>query len=310
MRVVIAGATGFIGRALCRELHRDCEVVALSRDAHKAGGVVGRYARVVEWDARTAGTWAREVAGANAVVNLAGENIGAGRWNRSRKAGILQSRSHSIAAILDAIEAARDKPKVFIQASGIGYYGPRGDETLGEDSVAGTGFLAEVCRRVEIAAGRVERFGVRGVVVRSGMVLGSDGGALPRLMRPFRFFVGGRVGSGKQWLSWISLSDEVRALRFLIENTGLQGVFNLTAPGPVTMKVFCRTLGDILRRPAWTVVPGFVLRLALGRMADEVILGGQKVVPTRLTEAGFRFMHSDVENALIAAIRGDKHESA
>jgi uncharacterized protein (TIGR01777 family) len=309
MRVIIAGATGFIGRALCRELQGGYDVVALSRDAHKASGVVGRYARVVEWDARTAGGWAREVAGAHAVVNLAGENIGAGRWSRSRKAGILQSRSHGIAAILDAIEVAKRKPKVFIQASAIGYYGSRGAERLDEGSAAGTGFLAEVCRRVEIAAGRIERFGVRVVVIRSGMVLGADGGALPKLMRPFRFFVGGRVGSGRQWVSWISLSDEVRAIRFLIENVKLQGVFNLTAPQPVTMKTFCRTLGGVLGRPAWTVVPGFVLRLALGQMAEEVLLGGQKVMPKRLAEAGFEFEHPQVSDALSAIIKGDKHES-
>ncbi len=309
MRVVIAGATGFIGRALCRELHGDYDVVALSRDAHKASSVVGPYARVVEWDARTAGSWAQEVTGAYAVVNLAGENIAAGRWSRSRKAGILQSRSHGIAAILDAIESAKKKPKVFVQASAIGYYGSRAAEMLDEDAPAGTGFLAEVCRRVEIAAGRIERFGVRGVVVRSGMVLGADGGALPKLMRPFRFFVGGHVGSGKQWLSWISLSDEVRAIRFLIENAKSQGVFNLTAPQPVTMKAFCRTLGGVLGRPAWTVVPSFVIRLALGRMADEVLLGGQKVVPKRLVEAGFQFEHPGVKDALITIIKGDKHES-
>ena len=310
MRVVIAGATGFIGRALCRELHGDYEVVALSRDAHKASRGVGSYARVVEWDARTAGRWAREVSGAYAVVNLAGENIASGRWSQSRKAGILQSRSHGIAAILDAIEAAKSKPTLFVQASAIGYYGSRAAETLDEDSSAGTGFLAEVCRRVEIAAGRIERFGVRGVVVRSGMVLGAGGGALPKLIRPFRFFVGGHVGSGKQWLSWISLSDEVRAIRFLIENAQSQGVFNLTAPQPVTMKAFCRTLGQVLRRPAWTVVPGFVLRLALGQMAEEVLLGGQKVVPQRLVEAGFQFEHPVVTDALIAITKGDKHESA
>jgi uncharacterized protein (TIGR01777 family) len=303
MRVVITGATGFIGQALCRELYRDYEVVALSRDAHKASGLVGRYARVVEWDARTPGTWARELVGKHAVVNLAGESIAAGRWSRQRKAGILQSRSHGIAAILDAIELAKDKPKVFVQASAVGYYGARTNETLDETSPAGVGFLAEVCRRVEIAAARTERFGVRSVVIRTGMVLGIAGGALPRLMRPFRIFLGGYVGSGRQWLSWISLADEVRAIRFLIEQTRLQGVFNLTAPEPVTMKTFCRTLGQVTGRPAWTVLPGFAMRIALGEMADEVLLAGQKVVPKRLLAEGFKFEHPDVKDALIAAIK-------
>lgn len=310
MRVVIAGATGFIGRTLCRELHRDYQVVALSRDAHKASGLVGQYAKVAEWNALTQGTWSREVSGAHAVVNLAGDNIASGRWNRSKKASILQSRSHSIAAILDAIETAKNKPKVFVQGSAVGYYGPRRDDILDEDSSAGTGFLAEVCRRVEVAAARVEQSGVRSVVIRSGMVLDADGGALPKLMRPFRFFLGGHVGSGKQWVSWISLADEVRAIRFLIEKPKTQGIFNLTAPEPVRMKAFCRVLGRVMGRPAWTFVPGFALRLALGEMAGEALLRGQRVAPKRLQEAGFQFEHPDLKDALTTAIRGENNESA
>ncbi len=308
MRIIIAGATGFIGQALCCQLHRDHEVVALSRDAHKASGVVGRYARVVEWDARTAGTWARELVGKHVVVNLAGESIAAGRWNRSRKATILQSRSGCITAIVDAIEVAKDKPKAFVQASAVGYYGPRADETLDEGSAAGKGFLAEVCRRVEIAAARAERFGIRGVVLRTGMVLGAGGGALPKLMRPFRFFLGGYVGSGKQWLSWISLADAVRAIRFLIEDAKLGGVFNLTAPEPVRMKALSRTLGRVMGRPAWTFVPGFALRAVLGEMAEETLLSGQRVIPKRLEEAGFQFEHPDLRGALHAVVRGEEHE--
>lgn len=310
MRVIVAGATGFIGRALCRALGRDGEVVALSRDRHKANGLVGQYARVVEWNALTGGTWTNEIDGAHAVVNLAGENIAARRWSRSRKADILQSRSHSIAAIVDAIDTVRTKPKVFIQASAVGYYGPHGDETLDEDAGGGGGFLAEVCRRVEIAAARAEHFGVRTVIIRSGMVLGPDGGALPKLMRPFRFFVGGHVGSGRQWVSWISLPDELRAIRLLIRKSKLQGVFNLTAPEPVTMKTFCRALGRVMGRPAWTFVPGFALRVALGEMADEALLSGQKVMPKRLTEAGFQFEHPDLEGAFRTIIRGEHHEPA
>lgn len=310
MRIVIAGASGFIGRALCRELHRDYQVVALSRDRHTANGAVGQYARVIEWNAQTGGTWTQEVSGAHAVINLAGENIAARRWSRSRKAGILQSRSHSTAALTDAIEVAQDRPKVFVQASAVGYYGAHGSEVLDEDAGAGTGFLAEVCRRVEIAAARAERFGVRTVIIRSGVVLGADGGALPKLMRPFRFFVGGHVGSGKQGFSWISLPDEVKAIRFLLKKTRLQGVFNLTAPEPVTMKTFCRKLGRVMGRPAWTFVPGFVLKLALGQMAEEALLSGQKVIPKRLSEAGFQFEHPDVESALRAILVGDGHESA
>ncbi len=310
MRIVITGATGFIGRALCHDLYGDYDLVALSRDARKASGIVGQYAKVVEWDGRTTGPWAGEVSGAEAVVNLAGENIAAGRWSRARKADILQSRTHAARAILDAIEMAKDKPKTFVQASAIGFYGSRTDETLDEASAAGTGFLAEICRRVEMIAERAERLGVRWTIVRTGVVLGIGGGALPKLMRPFRFHLGGHVGTGRQWLSWISLEDQVRAIRFLIENPGARGVFNLTAPEPVTMKAFCRALGEVMGRSSWTVVPGFVLRLALGQMADELLLGGQKVVPKRLEEMGFEFRYRDVGSALAEIIRGEKHESA
>ncbi|MDI6450290.1 TIGR01777 family oxidoreductase [Anaerobaca lacustris] len=310
MRIVITGATGFIGRSLCRDLCGDYDLVALSRDARKASGIVGQYARVVEWDGRTTGPWAGEVSGAEAVVNLAGENVAAGRWSPARKADILQSRTHAARAILDAIEMAKDKPKTFIQASAIGFYGSRADETLDETSAAGTGFLAEICRRVEMIAERAERLGVRWVIVRTGVVLGAGGGALPKLMRPFRFHLGGHVGTGRQWFSWISLEDQVRAIRFLIENPGARGVFNLTAPEPVTMKAFCRALGEVMGRSSWTAVPGFVLRLALGQMADEVLLAGQKVVPERLGQMGFEFKHRDVGSALTEIIRGEKHGSA
>ena len=157
---------------------------------------------------------------------------------------------------------------------------------------------------------RAERFGVRWVTIRTGVVLGTEGGALPKLMRPFRLHLGGYVGTGRQWFSWISLEDEVRAIRFLIEDPGARGVFNLTAPEPVTMKAFCRALGEAMGRSSWMAIPGFVLRLALGQMADEVLLAGQKVVPERLEETGFEFKHRDIGSALTEIIRGEKHESA
>ncbi len=306
-RIVITGATGFIGRALCRELHTDYELVALSRDAKRASGVVGEWARVVEWDGRTTSGWSREVAGAHAVVNLAGENVAAGRWSRVKKDGIRQSRLHSARAILDAIDTAKNRPSLWVQSSAVGFYGSRADETLDEDSPTGRGFLADVCRRAEAVVGRSEALGVRGVVIRTGVVLGTDGGALPKLMAPFRFYLGGHVGNGRQWFSWISLRDEVRAIRFLIESSEARGAFNLTAPEPVTMKVFCRTLGEVLGRPAWTAVPSLVVRLLVGEMAEEVLLAGQKVLPKRLLEAGFEFEHRAAKGALTAIIQGDQH---
>lgn len=308
-RVVISGATGFIGQALCRELHGDYDLVVLSRDATRAARILGKTARVLEWDVRTASLWAEQVQGAHAIINLAGESVAQGRWGQSKRDSIMQSRTNGANAILDAITAARSKPSVVIQGSGVGYYGSRQDEILHEDSLPGASFLAEVCRRVESIGTKVEGAGVRYAAIRTGMVLGLEGGALPRLMAPFRFFVGGHLGNGKQWLSWISLHDEVRAIRFLMETATLRGAFNLTSPQPVSMKQFTRTLGQVLGRPAWTMVPSFALRLALGQMADEVLLAGQRVVPRRLIDAGFAFKHSDLQAALEAIIRGEDHES-
>jgi uncharacterized protein (TIGR01777 family) len=303
MRVVITGATGFIGRALCEAFHKDYEIIALSRDASRAAQSVGNWAKVVEWDGRTTGSWFKQADGALAIINLAGENVASGRWNESKKAGILHSRRDSSRAVLDAIKQVKTKPTVVIQASAIGYYGSRRDEPLDEASKPGEGFLANVCRQVENLAEDIVNLGVRCVIIRTGVVLGRNGGALARFVQPFRFFLGGHLGSGRQEFSWISLDDEIAAIRFLMEHESLRGAFNLTAPQPVTMKEFCKTLGKVLHRPAWTRVPAFALRLALGKMADEMLLSGQRVLPKRLLDAGFEFRYTEVEKALSAVIK-------
>ncbi|MGE5294874.1 MAG: TIGR01777 family oxidoreductase [Solirubrobacterales bacterium] len=308
-RIVIAGATGFIGRALCRELREDYEVVALSRDAKRAAETLGSRVRVLEWDGRTTSVWAAQVDGAYAVVNLAGESVGEGRWTPSKMDGIMQSRVNGANAVVDAVAEARAKPSVVIHGSAVGYYGSRGDEILSEDSPSGVTFLADVCRKGESIVARVEKQGVRYVAIRTGVVLGLHGGALPRLMAPFRFFLGGWVGNGRQWLSWISLDDEVRAIRFLLENPSLRGAFNLTSPTPATLRQFVRMVGRIVHRPAWTRMPGFAARMAMGRMADEVLLASDRAIPRRLVDAGFTFKHPGLETALRAIIQGEDHES-
>lgn len=309
MRVIISGATGFIGRALCRELHNDYELVALTRDARRASAALKYCDTIVEWDARTTSGWAGQVEGAYAVISLAGENLAADRWTPPIKTSILQSRTNSAGAIADAVEVARNKPRMVIQASAVGYYGSRSDETLTEDSPSGDGFLAEVCRRTESVAARVVRQNVRCVRLRTGIVLDSRGGVLPRLMRPFRFFLGGRIGSGAQWVSWISLADTVRAIRFLLESRDMQGPFNICSPKPVTQREFGRELGEAIHRPAWGVLPAFAARLAFGEMADELLLASQQAIPKRLLEAGFQFKYPDLRTALEAIIRGENHES-
>ena len=298
MRVVITGATGFIGRALCKALHKDYEVIALSRDARRAAKSVGDLAKIIEWDGRTTGSWFQQANGAFAIINLAGDNVASGRWNESKKAGILHSRLDSSRAVIDVIKQLDKKPTVVILASAIGYYGSRRDEQLDEASTTGKGFLASVCQRMESFAENIEALGVRCVVIRTGIVLGPGGGALARLIKPFRFFLGGHLGSGRQWFSWIHLDDEVAAIKFLLENEQLNGVFNLTAPEPITMKKFCKILGKVLRRPALLKVPGFAARLVFGEMADEILLSGQKVLPKRLLNTGFDFQYTNVEQAL------------
>jgi uncharacterized protein (TIGR01777 family) len=302
MRVIITGATGFIGKALCEALHEDYEITVLSRRVDHARQSFGHTVKAVEWDTKTPAGWKNEADGAYAIVNLAGENAGSGRWNKARKSRLLQSRLDTTRAIIAAIRELEHKPQVIVLSSAIGYYGSRQDEQLDESSTPGEGFLANICRQVESFTEEIESLGVRCVVIRTGIVLGRKGGALPRLALPYRFFIGGHLGSGDQWFSWISLDDEIAAIKFLMENEQFRGAFNLTAPQPVTMKEFCKTLGKVLHRPAWMRVPAFMARLALGEMADEMLLSGQRVLPKRLLEAGFEFHHPEVEKALSAII--------
>jgi hypothetical protein len=253
---------------------------------------------VAGWDGQTANGHGALVSGARAVVNLAGENIGAGRWTRRRRQAILKSRLGAGAAVVRAIREAKFPPGVVIQASAVGYYGSRNGDPLPETAPPGRGFLAGVVRQWEDSTKYVEHLGIRRCVIRSGMVLGPDGGELPRLLRPFFLGMGGTLGLGRQWVSWVHMADEVRAIRFLIENDNLKGVFNLTAPRALQERDLARTIGNRLRRRAWLPMPGLALRLAYGRMAKETLLAGQRAEPRRLLDSGFSFAYPDAESAL------------
>jgi uncharacterized protein (TIGR01777 family) len=297
-RIVILGATGFIGRVLSRSLlEAGYEVVALSRNKIKAREILGEQIRVAEWDSKSVKGWKDLANGAYAIINLVGENLGTGRWTEKKKQAILESRLKAGRAVSMAVNLVQDKPKVIIQASAIGYYGSRSDEILNESSLSGEGFLSEVAKQWEDSTKEIE-LQVRRVIIRTGIVLGRSGGTLVRLAQLFRFFLGGYFGSGKQWFSWIHLDDEVKAIRFLMEREDLQGVFNLTSPEQLRMKDFCRLLGKTIKRPSWLPIPGFALRLFLGKMAEEMLLAGQRVVPNRLMKAEYKFIYPKAEEAL------------
>lgn len=298
-RIIIIGATGFIGKALSRLLvENSYEVVVLSRSLEKGKETFGDRVTVVKWDGKTAIGWENSANGAFAIINLAGENLAQGRWTKKKKQSILESRLNAGQAVVEAVKSVPDKPKVLIQASAIGYYGSRQDEALDEFSSPGEGFLSGVVQQWELSTQEVESLNVRRIICRSGLVLGKGAGALPRLLLPFRFFVGGPLGSGKQWFSWIHLEDEVRAIHFLLQSENLSGIFNLASPNPLRQKDFSHFLGKVMKRPSWLPLPAPLLRLFLGEKAQETLLSSQKIVPNRLLKAGFQFLYPELEQAL------------
>jgi uncharacterized protein (TIGR01777 family) len=252
--------------------------------------------RQEKWDGRTTQGWGHLADGADAIVNLAGVNLSSGRWTVKRKKEILESRTNAGAAVVQAIQQAANKPRLVIQSSAVGYYGPSDIELLNETTPPANDFLARVCQTWEDSTQPVEDLGVRRVVTRSGVVLSTESGALPRMLLPFKFFAGGPLGSGRQWLSWVHLEDEVRALRFLIDNPEAQGPVNISAK-PVTNRQFSQTIGKVMRRPAFFPVPAFVIRLLFGEMST-VVLDGQSVSAKRLMDLGFQFSFPEVEVAL------------
>lgn len=297
MRVIITGGTGLIGTALAKSLVTDGhEVYVLSRNPQKHQVLNG--VNIEGWDAKTGDSWSKLITDDTAIVNLAGAGLADGRWTEERKKEIVESRTNAGQAVVDAIGQATHRPKVVIQASAVGYYGPSDDSLITEAQPAGGDFSAAVCQQWEAAIQPVIDNGdVRVAIIRSGVVLSMEGGAFPRQLLPFKLFVGGPVGSGQQWYSWIHIEDEVRAIRYLIDKDDASGVFNLTAPNPVSNQEFSFTLARILRRPGVVPVPGFVLQLLFGEMAS-VLLDGQRVVPHKLQEHGFEFQYPEPDHAL------------
>jgi uncharacterized protein (TIGR01777 family) len=290
-RIVVAGGTGLLGTAL---------VSALRHDGHSAV-VLTRHPKrdqEVRWaPGERDESWSSVLEGADAVINLAGVSIAGGRWTTARKAAILDSRTQSTSALARAIVAARQPPRVFVSSSAVGFYGTRGDEPLTESSPSGPDFLGQVGQFWEAAASGASKHS-RLVLLRSGVVLARDGGALPQLALPFKLFAGGPAGTGRQFISWIHIKDWVEMVKWALAEQTLAGPINVTAPNPVTNEEFARTIGRVLNRPSWLKAPAFALRLALGEMADALVLGGQRVLPDVAQQRGFMFRYPTLEAAL------------
>lgn len=291
MTIVIAGGSGFLGAALASGWRADGNrVLVLTRHPRREDEI--------GWnpDGGDDNTWVSALDGADAVVNLAGAGIADKRWTAARKAAILDSRIHATRAIVAAVNASRTPPRVLLNASAVGIYGDRGDEPLTEESPSGNDFLSDVCRRWEAEAAPAADT-TRLVLLRTGIVLAKEDGALPQMALPFRFFAGGKVGSGRQFISWIHLADWLSMVRWAAADAGISGPLNVTAPAPATNAAFSDALGRALHKPALVPAPAFALRLALGEMADA-LLGGQCALPAKAQQKGFEFSFPTIDAAL------------
>jgi uncharacterized protein (TIGR01777 family) len=309
-RIVVAGGTGLLGRALSDSLaDSGHDVIVLTRHASSvtidAANAVTTHAgvRLAHWNPNgEAGSWVAFFDGAAAVVNLAGESIGSGRWTATRKRRIRDSRLDATRTLVAGLAACGNAPTVFVSQSAIGYYGARGDERLTEDEPPGGDFMARLCVEWEAAARQAAGHVARVVVMRTGLVLDREGGALPRMLLPFRLFLGGPLGSGSQYVSWIHIDDWVGLTTRIIDEAAVRGTINATAPNPVTNREFARAIGDVLGRPSWLPAPAIALRALLGELAQSLVTG-QRVVPESALAFGFRFRYADVRPALEAVLR-------
>ncbi|OGW79003.1 MAG: TIGR01777 family protein [Omnitrophica bacterium GWA2_52_8] len=300
MKIAVAGGTGFVGKVLTETLlQQGHELVLLTRNPEPYRQFSGRMLKAVAWDGRILNGWERQLESIDAVVNLAGEPIAARRWTAEQKRRIADSRIFATRALVLAIKGVQRKPGILVNASAVGYYGNVPEGEVQETAAAGNGFLAEVCAAWEREALEAEKAGVRVVLPRIGIVLEQGDGALAKMIPPFRFYAGGPLGSGKQWMPWIHREDLIRIILFCLSDRCVSGPVNAVAPKPVTMKEFCAGLGKALHRPNWAPVPGFVLKLILGDMA-EMLLGGQQAVPEKLRMLGFKFQYPFLDDALSA----------
>jgi uncharacterized protein (TIGR01777 family) len=291
MNVAIAGASGLVGSALIPVLKSmGAQITRMVRSRPKTGEL--------EWHPNQDELSPASLAGFDTIINLAGENIAGGRWTDDQKRKIRESRINGTHLLSEAIAKLSPKPRVFICASATGIYGDRDDEVLDEQSESGGGFLAGVCREWEEATKPAIEAGIRVVNLRLGPILAREGGMLAKLLTPFKMGMGGKVGSGRQYISWIAIDDVIQAIKLAIEDASIQGALNIVSPNPVTNEEFTKTLGHVLNRPTALAIPPFAARLAFGEMADEMLLASQKVIPKKLANAGFVFKYPELEPTL------------
>jgi len=297
MKIFITGGTGFVGQSLCKQLTADGHnVTVLSRSASRAKDVLGDDVEIIEGNPTVEGNWKSAIDGQDAIINLCGESILAKKWTHERKQILIDSRIISTNNLVAAIEKAKDKPGVLISASAIGIYGDGGSSELTEESGVGDTYGAKLCQDWEAAANSAATQGVRVVTIRTGDVLGK-GGILAKMETPFKLYIGGPYGSGKQYTSWIHIDDHISILKMILENDGIKGPVNLISPGPVTSREFAKALGKALNRPSWFPVPKFSLDIIFGQ-GTELILESKKAIPKRILEFGYKFKFNDIDSAL------------
>lgn len=299
MKVLVSGSTGFLGTAIVEALEKEGHTIApLVRPETARNKTSGSSAPFVRWDPVSGAFDAAAAEGAGVLIHLAGASIASGRWNSSRKKLLRSSRIDASRHLMHALSKLLRPPGVIVAASAVGYYGDRGDETLTEASAPGSDFLAALCREWEAETSRGAEFGARVVNLRFGIILAAHGGALPRMALPFKFGAGGRIGTGRQWMSWLTLPEVVSIIQFAIANSDLSGPVNAVTPDPVQNSMFTRLLAKALHRPALFPAPAFALRLALGELADALLLSSQRVLPSKLEQSGYKFAQPDLRGAL------------
>ncbi|HQJ45659.1 MAG TPA: TIGR01777 family oxidoreductase [Ignavibacteriaceae bacterium] len=297
-KIIITGATGSIGQKLTKKLtERGYNIVVFTRNSDNAQKKLSNVYKVVQWDYNHLEEWVNELDNAAAVIHLAGANLGAKRWNSEYKKQLYDSRIISTRNLVEAIKSLEQKPKAFICASAVGYYGDRADEILKEDSTKGNDFLAKLCCDWEIEAKQVEQLGVRQVSVRNGLVLMKDEGVIKQLLLPFKFFLGGSLGNGKQWFPWIHIDDIVGIYMQSIENENLSGAINAASPGIVRMKEFANTFGSILKRPSFFSIPKFAVKIVAGEFGEYAVMS-QRVSVEKILNIGYKFKFEKLEKAL------------